>query len=122
MNVLANMTGHGANMAILRLGYAELGERLNRSPDAVRVLARRRGWQRVNGNDGRVVVLVDDAEIEKLVHPDVRVNVHPNVRPDRWTPPPICDFSSRPRYCSAAGGGWTRDDRGAARAHRPARG
>jgi predicted nucleic acid-binding Zn-ribbon protein len=52
-------------MAVLRLSYAELGERLNRSADATRVLARRRRWQRVTGNDGRAIVLIDEADIQK---------------------------------------------------------
>ena len=50
-------------MSALRLSYAELGTRLGRSTDAARVLARRKGWQRITGNDGRVVVLVDEAEL-----------------------------------------------------------
>ena len=37
--------------------------RLGRSTDAARVLARRKGWQRVTGNDGRVAVLVDAGEL-----------------------------------------------------------
>ena len=51
-------------MTALRLSYAEIGERLGRTPEAARILVRRRGWQRVEGNDGRVVVLLDDAELK----------------------------------------------------------
>ena len=54
-------------MAILRLSYAELGARLGRSTDTARVLARRRGWQRVTGNNGRVAVMVDEAELAVAV-------------------------------------------------------
>jgi hypothetical protein len=50
-------------MTALRLSYAELGARLGRSTDAARVLARRKGWRRVTGNDGRVIVLVDEGEL-----------------------------------------------------------
>ena len=50
-------------VTILRLSYAELAARLGRSADAARVLARRRGWQRITGNDGRVVVLVEEGEL-----------------------------------------------------------
>jgi hypothetical protein len=57
-------------MTILRLSYTELGARLNRSTDAARVLARRRSWQRVTLNDGRVVVMVDDAELKEACPPE----------------------------------------------------
>ena len=50
-------------MTILRFSHAELAARLGRSTDAARVLARRKGWQRVTGNDGRVAVLVDAGEL-----------------------------------------------------------
>jgi hypothetical protein len=46
-----------------RLTYRELGDRLGISADGARFLARRRGWQATKGNDGRVRVLVDDADL-----------------------------------------------------------
>ena len=72
-NVRRQITRTRPDMSTLRLSYAELGERLGRSADAARVLARRRGWQRITGNDGRVVVLVDEAELPRTVRPNVRV-------------------------------------------------
>jgi len=47
----------------VRLTYAELGRRLGISPDAARVLTRRRGWQRVHPNrPGAPAVVVVPAE------------------------------------------------------------
>ena len=68
-------------MSALRLSYAELGARLGRSADAVRDLARRKGWQRVTGNDGRVVVLVDESELP-ADRPPERPGERPPEQPD----------------------------------------
>jgi hypothetical protein len=46
------------------LTYSELGERLGSSPEAARSLARRLRLVRKPGNDGRVRVIVDLAEIQ----------------------------------------------------------
>jgi type IV secretory pathway TrbL component len=40
------------------LSYTEAGERLGMSAEAVRTKARRAGWRRMPGNDGRTLVLV----------------------------------------------------------------
>ena len=50
-------------MTTLKLSYRELGLRLGLSPDAARSLARRR-WQRVVGNDGAAVELVDEEQLD----------------------------------------------------------
>ena len=50
-------------MSIESLTYAELGERLGASPEAARSLARRLRLPRRPGNDGRVHITVDFAEI-----------------------------------------------------------
>ena len=59
-------------MTALRLSYAELAERLGVSSEAARAVARRRGWQRVQGNDGRTTVLVEEAELRPCIRPAVR--------------------------------------------------
>jgi len=46
------------------LTYSELGERLGSSPEAARSLARRLRLVRKPGNDGKVRVIVDLAEIQ----------------------------------------------------------
>jgi hypothetical protein len=48
-------------MTTLRLTYEELGERIGRSAEGVRMLARRRRWRVEKGNDGKARVLVDEA-------------------------------------------------------------
>jgi hypothetical protein len=50
-------------MTILRLTYEELGERIGRSAEGARMLARRRHWRIETGNDGKARVLVDEAEL-----------------------------------------------------------
>jgi hypothetical protein len=47
----------------LRLTYAELGERIGKSAEGARMLARRRHWQIVEGNDKKKRVLVDEAHL-----------------------------------------------------------
>jgi chromosome segregation ATPase len=51
-------------MTLLRLTYDELGERIGRSVEAARGLARRRRWRIEKGNDGRTRVLVDERELD----------------------------------------------------------
>jgi hypothetical protein len=51
-------------MSIESLTYAELGTRLGASPEAARSLARRLRLTRRPGNDGKVRVTVDLAEIQ----------------------------------------------------------
>ena len=50
-------------MSIESLTYAELGDRLGASPEAARSLARRLRLPRRPGNDGKVRITVDLAEI-----------------------------------------------------------
>ena len=50
-------------MTTLRLTYAELGERVGKSPEGARMLARRRRWQIVKGNDDKARVIVDEAHL-----------------------------------------------------------
>jgi hypothetical protein len=47
------------------LSYAEAGERLGLSADAVRVRARRGKWRRMTANDGRTLVQVPEAPDER---------------------------------------------------------
>jgi hypothetical protein len=54
----------GTPMATESLTYTELGDRLGSSPDAARSLARRLRLLRKPGNDGKVRVIVDLAEIQ----------------------------------------------------------
>jgi hypothetical protein len=51
-------------MSIESLTYAELGDRLGASPEAARSLARRLRLPRRPGNDGKVRITVDLAEIQ----------------------------------------------------------
>ena len=51
-------------MSIESLTYAELGDRMGASPEAARSLARRLRLTRRPGNDGKVRVTVDLAEIQ----------------------------------------------------------
>jgi hypothetical protein len=51
-------------MSVESLTYAELGDRLGASPEAARSLARRLRLPRAPGNDGKVRVTVDLAEIQ----------------------------------------------------------
>jgi hypothetical protein len=51
-------------MSIESLTYAELGDRLGASPEAARSLARRLRLSRRPGNDGKVRITVDLAEIQ----------------------------------------------------------
>jgi hypothetical protein len=44
-------------MPMLRLTYAELGERTGHNAEGARALARRRRWRIERGNDGRARVL-----------------------------------------------------------------
>ena len=51
-------------MSIESLTYSELGDRLGASPEAARSLARRLRLPRKPGNDGKVRIIVDLAEIQ----------------------------------------------------------
>ena len=53
----------GDPVSIESLTYAELGDRLDASPEAARSLARRLRLPRRPGNDGKVRITVDLAEI-----------------------------------------------------------
>ena len=70
-------------MEDLRLTYAEAGQRLGVSAEAVRAKAIRRGWRRQNGNDGRTRVLLPveaSTGVEQPVNvrsPYVRKSVDP---------------------------------------------
>ena len=55
--------GWGTAMTTESLTYSELGDRLGSSPEAARSLARRLRLLRKPGNDGKVRVIVDLAEI-----------------------------------------------------------
>jgi hypothetical protein len=57
-------------MTTLRLTYEELAERVGRSPEGARMLARRRRWRVEKGNDGKARVVVDEAEL--VVRPPER--------------------------------------------------
>ena len=48
---------------VLRLTYRELAHRLGLTPDGARFLAKRRMWPIENGNDGRKVIIVAEAEL-----------------------------------------------------------
>src|SRR5258707_10534172 len=50
-------------MAVEMLNYADLGARLKVSPEAARALAKRLRLPRSRGNDGKVLISVDIAEI-----------------------------------------------------------
>jgi hypothetical protein len=54
----------GDRMSTESLTYSELGDRLSTSPEAARSLARRLRLPRKPGNDGKVRVIVDLAEIQ----------------------------------------------------------
>jgi hypothetical protein len=63
-------------MSIESLTYAELGDRLGASPEAARSLARRLRLPRSPGNDGKVRVTVDFAEIQYKPQPARRPSGH----------------------------------------------
>lgn len=48
---------------VLRLTYSELGKRLGLTPDGARFLARRRMWSIENGNSGKKLVVLTEAEL-----------------------------------------------------------
>ena len=56
--------------------YAELGERIGKTPEGARMLARRRRWQIVKGNvDDKARVIVDEAHL--VVQPTGRPGGQP---------------------------------------------
>jgi hypothetical protein len=63
-------------MSIESLTYAELGDRLGASPEAARSLARRLRLPRAPGNDGKVRITVDLAEIQYKPLPARRRSGH----------------------------------------------
>ena len=60
------------------LTYSELGDRLGSSPEAARSLARRLRLLRKPGNDGKVRITVDLAEIQYKPLPARSPNSHPS--------------------------------------------
>jgi hypothetical protein len=48
---------------VLRLTYSDLGSRLGLTPDGARFLARRRMWSIENGNSGKKLVVLTEAEL-----------------------------------------------------------
>jgi hypothetical protein len=68
-------------MTTLRLTYEELGNRIGRSTEAARGLARRKRWRVEKGNDGKARVIVDEGDLTGW-QPDVHPSIHPNVRMD----------------------------------------
>ena len=56
-------------MSTESLTYTELGDRLGASPEAARSLARRLRLPRKPGNDGKVRIIVDLAEIQYMPCP-----------------------------------------------------
>jgi hypothetical protein len=65
-------------MGIESLTYAELGDQFGVSPEAARSLARRLGLPRRPGNDGKVRITVDLAEIQYKPLPARTPNNHPS--------------------------------------------
>jgi hypothetical protein len=68
----------GDPMGIESLTYAELGDRFGVSPEAARSLARRLRLSRRPGNDGKVRITVDLAEIQYKPLPAHSANNHPS--------------------------------------------
>jgi hypothetical protein len=68
----------GDPMGIESLTYAELGDRFGVSPVAVRSLARRLRLPRRPGNDGKVRITIDLAEIQYKPLPARTANNHPS--------------------------------------------
>jgi hypothetical protein len=62
------------------LTYAQAGERLGLTPEAVRHRARRSGWRTIPGNDGRTLVMVPDGIEAQSMRTDVRT---PDRTPDQ---------------------------------------
>jgi uncharacterized protein YjcR len=46
--------------------YAQLAERLGVTPDAIRHRSRKEGWQRQEGNDGKIRVLIDPELLSEI--------------------------------------------------------
>ena len=68
----------GDPMGIESLTYADLGDRFGVSPEAARSLARRLRLPRRPGNDGKVRITVDLAEIQYKPLPARSPNSHPS--------------------------------------------
>lgn len=106
-------------MATIRATYEELGERLHKSPNAVRLLARRRHWHVEEGNDGKARVVVEEAELPtpKRGRPHGRphgqnANDHPNDRSNPALEAELRERAERAEQELAT----TRQERDAARA------
>jgi hypothetical protein len=67
----------------LRLSYRELAERIGLTPEGARMLARRRRWQIIKGNDGRALVLVAEADL--VARPPGRPREQPPGQPGDMT-------------------------------------
>ena len=63
VRVVTALTKRESVMPVEMLTYAELGERLNISPEAARALVRRHRLPRSRSNDGKTLVQVDLGEI-----------------------------------------------------------
>lgn len=70
-------------MTTLRLTYAQLAERTRLTPEGARMLARRRHWHIVKGNDGKAVVVVDEADL--VARPAGRSGGRPPGQPSDMT-------------------------------------
>jgi hypothetical protein len=91
-------------MPTLRLTYDELGERIGRSAEAARGLARRRHWQTQKGNDGQVRVILDERELDgwqPRARPDA--SGHERSRPDGREQLLEALMAARERAASAEG-------------------
>jgi hypothetical protein len=68
-------------MPSLTLSYAELAAHIGRSEIAARSLAQRKRWKRSPGNDGKVRVTIDEADLAEVAKGDRRSTDHPTDRP-----------------------------------------
>src|SRR5918994_1361603 len=67
-------------MPSVTLSYAELATRIGRSEIAARSLAQRKRWKRSPGNDGKVRVTIDEADLADVAKGDRRSTDHPTDR------------------------------------------
>ena len=64
-------------MPSVTLSYAELAARIGRSEIAARSLAQRKRWKRSPGNDGKVRVTIDEADLANVAKADRRSTDRP---------------------------------------------
>jgi hypothetical protein len=64
-------------MPSVTLSYAELAARIGRSEIAARSLAQRKRWKRSPGNDGKVRVTIDEADLADVAKGDRRSTDRP---------------------------------------------